>query len=69
MRYSSDLYTITNSSLDAPVGTAMLFIESFNSPVVYGGIYQITTTNSAGSDTTTFNVSITSEFKICTCSY
>ena len=59
--HTSDAYTITNSSLDAPVGTAMLFVESATSPVPYGGVYQVTVTNPAGSDTVTFNVSITSE--------
>ena len=39
---TSDIYTITNSSLDAPVGTATLFVESITSPVVYGGIYRVT---------------------------
>ena len=58
--HTSDVYTITNSSLDAPVGTAMLYIESITSPVVYGGVYQVTVTNPAGSDTATFNVSIPS---------
>ena len=59
--YTSDVYTITNSSLDAPVGKTSLFVESVTSPVVYGGIYQVTVTNPAGSDTSTFNVSIMSE--------
>lgn len=60
---TSDAYTITNSSLDAPVGTAMLFLESVTSPVEYRGIYRVTVTNPAGSDTSFFNVSVTSEFK------
>ena len=62
---TSDIYTITNSSLDAPVGTATLFVESITSPVVYGGIYQVIVTNPAGSDSSTFHVSIISysEFK------
>ena len=59
--HTSDVYTITNSSLDAPVGKTSLFVESVTSPVVYGGIYQVTVTNPAGSDTSTFNVSIMSE--------
>ena len=64
---TSDIYTITNSSLDAPVGTATLFVESVTSPVVYGGIYQVTVTNPAGSDSSTFNISITSEPMIALC--
>ena len=64
---TSDIYTIINSSLDAPVGTATLFVESITSPVVYGGIYQVTVTNPAGSDSSTFNVSITSEPKSALC--
>ena len=54
---TSDIYTITNSSLDAPVGTAMLFVESVTSPA---GIYQVTISNPAGSDTSIFHVSIIS---------
>ena len=57
----SEIYTITNSSLDAPMGTAVLFVESVTSPTVYGGIYQVIVTNPAGSDTSTFNVSISSK--------
>ena len=62
---TSGIYMIINSSLDAPVGTAMLFVESVTSPVVYGGIYQVIVTNPAGSDSSTFHVSIISysEFK------
>ena len=63
VRHTSGVYTITNSSLDAPVGTASLFVESVTSPAVYAGIYQVTVTNPAGSDTSTFNVSITSKSK------
>jgi hypothetical protein len=63
VRYNSGIYTITNSSLDAPVGTATLFVESVTSPVVYGGIYQVNVSNPAGSDLSIFNVSITSESK------
>ena len=63
VRHTSDVYTITNSSLDAPVGTVSLSVESVTSPVVYGGIYEVTVTNPAGTDTSTFNVSITSESK------
>ena len=59
--HTSEIYTITNSSLDAPVGTTMLFVETVTSPVVYGGIYQVIVINPAGSDTSTFNVSIKSE--------
>ena len=59
--HTSEIYTITNSSLDAPVGTTMLFVESVTSPVVYGGVYQVIVTNPAGSDTATFNVSVKSE--------
>ena len=59
--HTSDVYTIANTSLDAPVGTAVLFVESVTSPVVYGGVYQVTVTNPAGSDTVAFNVTITSE--------
>ncbi len=58
---TSGIYTITNSSLDAPVGTATLFVESITSPVVYGGIYWVTVSNPAGSDSSLFNVSITSK--------
>ena len=62
---TSGIYMITNSSLDAPVGTATLFVESVTSPVVFGGIYQVIVTNPAGSDSSTFHVSIISysEFK------
>ncbi len=63
--YTSGVYTIKNSSLDAPVGTAMLFVESITSPVVYGGIYRVIISNPAGSASSIFNVSIISysEFK------
>ena len=61
VRYTSGVYTITNSSLDVPMGTAVLFVESVTSPVVYGGVYQVIVTNPAGSDTSTFNVSVLSE--------
>ena len=57
---TSDIYTITNSSLDAPVGTATLFVESVTSPA---GIYQVTISNPAGSDTSIFHVSIISYSK------
>jgi hypothetical protein len=63
VRYNSGDYTTSNSSLDAPVGTATLFVESVTSPVVYGGIYQVTVSNPAGSDSSVFNVSVTSESK------
>ena len=61
VRHTSDVYIITNSSLDAPVGTVSLSVESVTSPVVYGGIYEVTVTNPAGTDTSTFNVSVTSK--------
>ena len=61
VRHTSGVFAITNTSLDVPVGTSALFVESVTSPVVYSGIYQVTVTNPAGSDTSTFNVSITSE--------
>jgi hypothetical protein len=68
---TSGIYTITNSSLDAPVGTATLFVESVTSPVVYEGIYWVTISNPAGSDSSFFNVSITSKnikllYDLCT---
>ncbi len=63
VRYNNSDYATSNSSLDAPVGTAMLFIESVTSPVLYGGIYRVTVSNPAGSDSSIFNVSIASESK------
>ena len=64
VRHTSGVYTVTNTSLDTPVGKAQLFVETVTSPAVYSGIYQVTVTNPAGSHTSTFNISITSKSEL-----
>ena len=51
-------FTLSNSSLDAPPAMVTLILD-VTSPNRDSGIYTVTVSNPAGSDTSTFNVTVT----------
>ena len=50
--------TITNASTDRPPATSTFILDSVQLPIE-SGLYSVVATNDAGSDMTTFNVTVT----------
>ena len=59
----TDNFTITHISLNAPPSTVVLTRDNVISPMEDSGDYSVTITNPAGSDMSTFNVTVTGELK------
>ena len=59
----TDGYTITNISLSDPPSMIVLTRDNVTSPVEDSGDYSVTVANPAGSDMSTFNVTVTGELK------
>ena len=57
-----DGITITNTSLMVPPGMSMLMLDSVTTPAMHGGMYVATATNPAGSDMSTFTVTVTGKY-------
>ena len=54
--------TITNTNIDAPPGMSVLMLDNVTTPAMHGGVYVATATNPAGSDMSTFTVTVTDIF-------
>lgn len=54
-------FTIMNNSLDMPNGTSTLMVVAV-SPVLHSGMYEVMATNPAGSDSSTFTVTVTGKY-------
>ena len=59
----TDRYTITHIDLSAPPSMVILTRDNVTSPVEDSGDYSVNVTNPAGSDISTFNVTVTGELK------
>ena len=57
-----DGITITNTNLDAPPGISVLMLDGITTPAMHGGVYVATATNPAGSDMSTFTVTVTGKY-------
>ena len=56
-----DGFTITSTGLVSPTGMSVLMLDSVVTPEMHAGTYIANATNPAGSDVSTFNVTITGE--------
>ena len=57
-----DGITITSTNLDAPPGMSVLLLDSVTTPAMHGGVYVATATNPAGSEMSTFTVTVTGKY-------
>ena len=62
-----DGFTITSTSLDSPPGMSMLTLAQVGTPSMHSGEYIVNATNPAGSDSSTFNVTVTGKCMNCSC--
>lgn len=54
---------IINSSLEAPVGMVALIVDPVESPLIHGGLYQVTVSNSVGNTSSYFVIHIRCKLK------
>ena len=59
-----DGISITDTSLVSPPGTSTLMLDSVVTPDMHAGTYVVNATNPAGSDVSTFNVSVAGEYLV-----